>query len=90
MFISFFCTFQISGKTLSDLELIKADSEAFSIVWRRVRNVAPRDLLDEETVQVETVIEPVTLDEAGEPIKVNVTETRKVIPPAAVVFYKVR
>ncbi len=45
--------FQLSQKTLHDLELIVGDSSAFGIHWRRVQNVAPAELLEEEEEEEE-------------------------------------
>jgi len=60
----------VSFKTLHDLELIRRDCETFGILWRRVQDVAPLHLLDDE-------------EGGGQNGTVG-----KVIPSAAVVFYK--
>ncbi len=75
---------QLSHKTLHDLELIKGDSEAFGIIWKRIQNVAPLELLDEEEVA-----EAAAANQCGGGGGAPVGDNRKKIPPSTVVFYVV-
>lgn len=92
----FYWLSQISVKTLSDLELIKGDADAFDVIFVRVQNHAPLELLDDAPPSTSPSSSSSLFSNGRHEASESNTSTanakipKKIIPAVAVALYKVR